>query len=252
MQETQTQLLQTEKMAALGQLVAGIAHEINTPIGSINSNNDILIRSVGKIREFLSCAECPKEVREDPEVLKIMGILEDVNRNNHIACDRIMNIIRSLKNFARVDQVERKRVNIHEGIDSSLILVYHQLKNRIQVVKEYGDLPQIECYPSQLNQVFMNLLVNAEQAMPEKGTITIKTFRDGESVKVAIRDTGIGIPKENLSKIFDPGFTTKGVGVGTGLGLSICHKIIQDHHGKITVESEVGKGTTFTIALPIR
>jgi two-component system NtrC family sensor kinase len=252
MQETQTQLLQTEKMAALGQLVAGIAHEINTPIGSINSNNDILIRSVGKIREFLSCAECPKEVREDPEVLKIMGILEDVNRNNHIACDRIMNIIRSLKNFARVDQVERKRVNIHEGIDSSLILVYHQLKNRIQVVKEYGDLPQIECYPSQLNQVFMNLLVNAEQAMPEKGTITIKTFRDGESVKVAIRDTGIGIPKENLSKIFDPGFTTKGVGVGTGLGLSICHKIIQDHHGKITVESEVGKGTTFTIVLPIR
>src|SRR5262249_35703300 len=113
-------------------------------------------------------------------------------------------------------------------------------------------LPEIECYPSQLNQVFMNLLVNAEQAMPERGTLRIKTSRDGDLVRIMISDTGVGIAKENLRRIFEPGFTTKGVGIGTGLGLSICHKIIQDHHGKIEVESEVGKGTTFTLTLPLR
>src|SRR3989442_2734210 len=252
MAETQTKLIQSEKMASLGLLVAGIAHEINTPIGSINSNNDILIQSVGKMREFLNCAQCPPEVRENPEVVKIMKVLEEINHNNRMACDRIIDIIRSLKNFARTDQAERKKVNIHDGLDSTLTLVHHQLKNRIQIVKEYGDLPEIECYPNQLNQVFMNLLVNAEQAMPAKGTLTIKTFRDGDSAKVMVSDTGIGIPKKNLERIFDPGFTTKGVGVGTGLGLSICNKIIQDHRGKIDVESKVGKGTTFTLTLPLR
>jgi two-component system NtrC family sensor kinase len=252
MKEAQAQLIQSEKMASLGQLVAGIAHEINTPIGSINSNNDTLIRSASKMRDFLSCAQCPPDVRENPEVVKIMGILEDINRNNRIACDRIMNIIRSLRNFARLDEAERRRVNIHEGIDSSLILVHHQIKNRIQVVKEYGDLPEIECYPNQLSQVFMNILVNAGQAIPDKGTITIKTFRLGDEIKVTISDTGVGIPKEILDRIFEPGFTTKRAGVGTGLGLSICRKIIEDHHGRIAVESEVGKGTTFTITLPVQ
>lgn len=250
--ETQAQLVQSEKMASLGQLVAGIAHEINTPIGAINSNNDILIRSVSKMRDFLNCSQCPAAVRDNPDVVKIMGILEDINSNNRIACDRIINIIRSLKNFARLDEAERKRVNIHEGIESSLVLVHHQLKNRIQVLKDYGTLPEILCFPNQLNQVFMNILVNAEQAMPDKGTLTIKTCQEGDDIVVRISDTGLGIAKENLKKIFDPGFTTKGVGVGTGLGLSICYKIIQDHRGRIAVESEVGKGTTFTIMLPVQ
>jgi PAS domain S-box-containing protein len=251
-QEAQSHLIQSEKMASLGLLVAGIAHEINTPIGSINSNNDILIRSVSKMRDFLNCDQCPASVRDNPDVVKIMGILEEINRNNRMACDRIMEIIRSLKNFARLDEGERRRVNIHQGLDSTLTLVHHQLKNRIHVVKDYGDLPEIDCYPNQLNQVFMNIFVNAEQAMPERGTLTIKTFREGNTAKIMISDTGMGIPKENLAKIFDPGFTTKGVGVGTGLGLSICYKIIQDHHGRIEVDSEVGKGTTFTVSLPIQ
>jgi two-component system, NtrC family, sensor kinase len=249
-QEAQSHLIQSEKMASLGLLVAGIAHEINTPIGSINSNNDILIRSVSKMRDFLNCDQCPASVRDNPDVVKIMGISEEINRNNRIACDRIMEIIRSLKNFARLDEGERRKVNIHQGLDSTLTLVHHQLKNRIQVVKEYGDLPEIDCFPNQLNQVFMNIFVNAEQAMPERGTLTIKTFREGNTAKIMISDTGMGIPKENLAKIFDPGFTTKGVGIGTGLGLSICYKIIQDHHGRIEVESEVGKGTTFIVSLP--
>jgi two-component system NtrC family sensor kinase len=251
LKQTQAQLVQSEKMASIGQLVAGIAHEINTPIGSINSNNDILIRSVGKMRDFLNCPDCPSAVRENPEVVKIMKILEEINRNNRMACDRIIDIIRSLKNFARSDDSEKRKVNIHVGLDNTLTLVHHQLKNRVQVVKEYGDLPEIECYPNQINQVFMNLLVNAAQAIPESGTLTIKTFRDGDFVKIMIRDTGVGIPKENLGRIFDLGFTTKGVGVGTGLGLSICYKIIQDHHGKIDVESTVGEGTTFTLTLPL-
>jgi len=203
------------------------------------------------MREFFNCQQCPAEVRENPDVVKLMGVLEEINHNNRIACDRIINIIRSLKNFARLDEAERKRVNIHEGLDSSLILVHHQLKNRIEIVKDYGVLPEIECFPNQLNQVFMNLLVNAAQAIPGRGTLTIKTLHLGNEIQVKISDTGVGIPRENMRKIFDPGFTTKGVGVGTGLGLSICYKIIQDHRGRIAVESEVGRGTTFTITLPV-
>jgi signal transduction histidine kinase len=252
MQQAQAHLVRSEKMASLGQLVAGIAHEINTPVGSINSNNDILIRTVSKMREFFNCEQCPVDVRENPDVVKLMRVLEEINHNNRIACDRIINIIRSLRNFARLDEAERRRVNIHEGLDSSLILVHHQLKNRIEIVRDYGDLPEIECFPNQLNQVFMNLLVNAAQAIPGRGTLTIKTLALGTSeVQVKISDTGVGIPRENMRKIFDPGFTTKGVGVGTGLGLSICFKIIQDHRGRIAVESEVGRGTTFTITLPV-
>ena len=251
MQQAQSHLLRSEKMASLGQLVAGIAHEINTPVGSINSNNDILIRSVSKMREFFNCAQCPVEVRENPDVLKLMRVLEEINQNNRIACDRIINIVSSLRNFARLDEAERKRVNIHEGLDGSLVLVHHQLKSRIEVVKDYGELPEIECFPNQLNQVFMNLLVNAAQAIPGRGTISIKTLHQGNEVQIKISDTGVGIPRENMRKIFDPGFTTKGVGVGTGLGLSICYKIIQDHRGRIAVESEVGRGTTFTITLPV-
>jgi len=251
MKQSQAHLMQSEKMASLGQLVADIAHEINTPVGSINSNNDVLIRSVSKMREFFNCEQCPAEVRENPDVMKLMRVLEEINHNNHIACDRIISIIRSLKNFARLDESERRRVNIHEGLDSSLILVHHQLKNRIEVAKDYGAFPEVECFPNQLNQVFMNLLVNAAQAMPGRGTLTIKTLALGNEVQIKFSDTGVGIPRENMRKIFDPGFTTKGVGVGTGLGLPICYKIIQNHHGRIAVESEVGRGTTFTITLPV-
>jgi signal transduction histidine kinase len=251
MQQAQAHLVQSEKMASLGQLVAGIAHEINTPVGSINSNNDILIRSVSKMREFFNCEQCPVDVRENPDVVKLMRVLEEINHNNRIACDRIIKIISSLRNFARLDEAERRRADIHEGLDSSLILVHHQLKNRIEIVRDYGPLPEIECFPNQLNQVFMNLLVNAAQAMPGRGTLTIQTLHLGSEVQVKITDTGVGIPRENMRKIFDPGFTTKGVGVGTGLGLSICDKIIQDHRGRIAVESEVGRGTTFTITLPV-
>jgi two-component system NtrC family sensor kinase len=242
-QELMSQLIQSEKMAALGLLVAGVAHEINTPMGAIHSNNDIMTRAVGKVRKLL-------EPAPDKEVRRLLDILGEICRNNEIATERIMNIVRSLKNFARLDEAERKKVNIHEGIESTLSLLRHQLKNRIRIVKCFGDIPEIECYPNELNQVFMNILVNAAQAIKHRGEITVKTWREGDRVKIAISDTGVGIPPENLSKVFDPGFTTKGVGLGTGLGLSVCYKIIQDHRGTIEAESSK-QGTTFTISIPL-
>ena len=238
-----SQLIQTEKMAALGLLVAGVAHEINTPMGAIHSNNDIMTRAVGKVRKLL-------EPAPDNEVRRLLDILGEVCRNNEIATERIMKIVGSLKNFARLDEAERKKVDIHDGIESTLSLLRHQLKNRIRIVKSFGDIPEIECYPNELNQVFMNILVNAAQAIKHRGEITVKTWREGDRVKIAISDTGVGIPPENLSKVFDPGFTTKGVGLGTGLGLSICYKIIQDHRGTIAAESSK-QGTTFTISIPL-
>jgi two-component system, NtrC family, sensor kinase len=243
-QELSPKVIQSEKMAALGLLVAGVAHEINTPMGAIHSNNDIMTRAVAKIRKRLG-PQC------DEELNRLLGILDEVCKNNEIATDRIMKIVRSLKNFARLDEAERKTVNIHEGIESTLRILQHQLRSRIRIVKEFGDIPEIECLPNQLNQVFMNMLLNAAQAIKDRGEITVKTYRDGNTVKVAIRDSGVGIPPEHLGKVFDPGFTTKGVGVGTGLGLSICYKIVQDHGGTIEVESSK-RGTTFTMSLPLR
>jgi len=213
-------------------------------MGAIHSNNDNMRRAVAKIRKLLG-------PQEQEEVERLFDIVDEVCRNNEAATERIMKIVHSLKNFARLDEAERKEVDVHEGIESTLTLVQHQLKNRIRVEKQFADLPEIQCHPIQLNQVFMNILVNAAHAIPDQGTITIKTLKEGGNVKVVIGDTGVGIPQEHLSKIFDPGFTAKGVGLGTGLGLSICYKIVQDHNGKIEVESS-SAGTIFTITLPIK
>jgi two-component system NtrC family sensor kinase len=242
-QELTGQLIQSEKMAALGLLVAGVAHEINTPMGAIHSNNDIMTRAVRKLRASL-------ENVSDHEVVRLLDILDEICRGNEIATERIVNVVRRLKNFARLDEADRKKANIHEGIESTLTLLHHQLKNRIRIVKQFGDIPEVECFPNQLNQVFMNVLVNAAQAIPEKGEICVRTWTEEDSVKISIRDTGVGIPPEHLSKIFDPGFTTKGVGVGTGLGLSISYKIVQDHHGTIEAESSKDE-TTFVISIPL-
>ena len=162
-----------------------------------------------------------------------------------------MAIVRSLKSFARLEEPECRKADIHEEIGSALTLVHHELKNRIEVERDYGELPAVECFPNHLNQVFMNLLVNASQAIEGKGRIRITTRVEDDRVRIAFQDSGIGIRPENLDKIFEPGFTTKSAGDGTGLGLSICYKIIHAHHGDIAVESELGEGTTFTITLPV-
>jgi two-component system NtrC family sensor kinase len=249
LRETQAALVQSEKMASLGNLVAGVAHEINTPVGSINSNGDVMVRALTKIREILAA---PSGTQDNQQLEQTLDILEDIGKVNQTACERIVKIVRSLRSFARLDEAERKKVDLHEGLESTLTLVNHELKNRIDVVRDYGELPAIECYPNQLNQVFMNILVNASQAIKGNGTITIRTRAEGETVTLAFSDTGAGIGPEHLAKVFDPGFTTKGVGVGTGLGLAICYKIVKEHGGRIDVESERGRGTTFTVTLPAK
>jgi len=249
LKETQAQLTQSEKMASLGMLVAGVAHEINTPVGAINSSHDTLARAVSKIKDTLD-NDCDTECATRRRLFKYLSAMDDASRVIESGGDRVTKIVRRLRSFARLDEAELQKANINEGIEDTLILAHHELKHTVQVTCNYGDLPEIACYPGKLNQVFLNLLINARQAIEKKGSITITTEVVNGFVKASIADSGEGIPEDKLQKIFDPGFTTKGVGVGTGLGLSICYQIIQDHHGDIQVESEVGKGTTFTVKLP--
>jgi signal transduction histidine kinase len=253
LREKQAQLVQSEKMAALGNLVAGVAHEINTPLGALHSNNDVFVRSFDRIKSLLSDPSVPQDLRENPDLEKLLDAIDDLTTVNRTATRRIVSIVNSLRNFARLEEAEQKDADLHEGLESTLTLVHHQLKNRIKVVKKLGDIPDIRCYPNQLNQVFMNLLVNAVQAIDDRGTITVSTYlRDpGDAVVVEVQDTGRGIKREDLARIFDPGFTTKGAGVGTGLGLSIVYQIVKDHGGEIEVDSEVEVGTSFRVVLPV-
>jgi PAS domain S-box-containing protein len=247
LRETQAQLVQSEKMASLGMLVAGIAHEINTPVGAIHSMHDTLVRSLGKLNQTLQ-KQFPDEYKENTSLAETLTIIKDANRVIESGTERVTTIVKRLRSFARLDEAALKNANIEEGIEDTLTLVHHEIKNRIQVIKNYGKIPVIACYPGQLNQVFLNLLINANQAIKDHGEIKITTLQRDNTVHVVIEDNGVGIPKENLNKIFDPGFTTKGV--GTGLGLSICYQIVKDHRGTIWVESEEGKGTKFTVIIP--
>ena len=232
LKETQIQLINSEKMASLGQLVAGVAHEINTPVASIKSNNGIVAKLLGSIED---------------EDLKEM--LTDINEIDKEAANRISNIVTSLKKFVRLDEAELQEADINKELDLTLELIRHETKNRIKIVKNYGEIPVIRCFPNMLNQVFTNILVNACQAIEGEGTITITTEFVDKNLVVKIKDTGKGIPQNQLNKIFSAGLTTKGIGVGTGLGLAICSKIIEKHKGKITVNSEVGKGSEFAITI---
>lgn len=232
LKETQIQLINSEKMASLGQLVAGVAHEINTPVASIKSNNGIVAKLLGSI--------------EDTDLKEM---LTDINEIDKEAVNRISNIVTSLKKFVRLDEAELQEANINKELDLTLELIRYETKNRIEIIKNYGEIPAIKCFPNMLNQVFTNILINACQAIDGKGTITITTEYKDKKLIVKIKDTGKGIPQNQLNKIFSAGFTTKGVGVGTGLGLAICSKIIERHKGEITVNSEVGKGSEFIITI---
>jgi PAS domain S-box-containing protein len=249
LRETQAQLVQSEKMASLGSLVAGIAHEINTPIGAVSSMYDTLSRSLENLDEIIK-SKFPADFIQLSRVKSIFKILDDSNQVIRSGTERVVDIVRRLKSFARLDEAELKTVNIHEGLEDTLILIHHELKHKIRVIKKFGDIPLITCFPGQLNQVFLNLLINSKQAIKDKGTIRISTFAKDDKVHIVFKDNGVGISKANLNRVFDPGFTTKGRGVGAGLGLSICYQIIQEHKGSLTVESELGKGTTFTVVLP--
>ncbi len=267
----QTQLLQTEKLSSLGQLAAGVAHEINNPIGFINSNirtmgeyvedlmhliekYEALLSAINK-KEYDSLKAISGEIADIKKGMKFDFIREDFNKLIQESKDgayRVYKIVRDLRGFARADDAERQFVDIHRALDSTLNIVWNELKYKAEVIKNYGDIPEVECLPTQLNQVFMNILVNAGQSIKEKGKVIIRTYSEGEQVFIEISDTGAGILPENLIKIFDPFFTTKEPGKGTGLGLSIAYNIIKKHNGDIKVKSKLGEGTTFTIELPLK
>ena len=231
LKDTQLKLINSEKMASLGQLVAGVAHEINTPIASIKSNNEIIKKIISQIK--------------DEEVFEL---LEEINTIDSEAIARINRLVVSLRKFVRLDEAELQEADINKEIDLTLDLIRHETKNKVEIIKNYGKLPPVKCYPNMLNQVFMNVLVNAVQAIKDKGIITIDTLFKDKNLIVKIKDNGCGI--KDPEKIFFAGYTTKGVGVGTGLGLAISKKIIEKHEGSIEVNSEVNKGSEFCITIP--
>ncbi len=221
------------------------------PIGALHSAADTSSLCVDRIMETVDASPVASQIKEEPRMMRALQSLKSNTDVIVTASERIGTIVQSLKNFARLDEAAFQKADVHEGLESTLTLLQHEMKSRIEIVKEFGELPEVHCYANQLNQVFMNVLTNAMQAIEESGTVTIQTRTDGSDVLVTIADTGVGIPSEDLPRIFDPGFTTRGVGVGTGLGLSTSYNILENHGARALVDSEVGKGTRFTIVLPI-
>ena len=263
MERLQAQVLQAEKMASLGQLAAGVAHELNNPAGFIYSNIDLLKEYVKRLESCLSdydklelppeAAARIKTIKQEIDYDNIVADLDSILSDCHEGAERIREVVQNLRLFSRLDEAEVKRVDLNEGIESTVRLLPGYFKSgHVILLRTYGEIPQVNCYAAQLNQVWMNLLVNAAQAIGNvAGEVRIATRCEGRTVIVSVSDTGPGIEPEQLKKIFDPFFTTKPVGEGTGLGLSISHGIIERHRGKIEVESSTGHGTTFTVSLPI-
>ncbi|RQR75028.1 histidine kinase [Burkholderia sp. Bp9012] len=264
LEETHVQLLQSEKLASIGQLAAGVAHEINNPIGFISANLNTLRTWVRSLLDVIAAhdaalTQLEPATRDALTAMRGEADLDYVRDEIVTLIDesidgavRVRRIVQDLRDFSRPGSGEWSVVDIHAGLESTLNVVHNELKYKADIVREYGDVPQVECLPSQLNQVFMNLLVNAAHAIPSRGVITIRTSSDGEQVSIAISDTGTGMTPDVVRRIFDPFFTTKPVGQGTGLGLSVSHGIVERHRGAIDVTSEPGRGTTFCVRLPIR
>ncbi|MBN2008007.1 GHKL domain-containing protein [candidate division KSB1 bacterium] len=245
LRQAQANLVQSAKMSALGKLVAGVAHEMNTPLGVISSNYDSFARAIHKLMDEIEIKKT-----HQPNIEKIFDVIENLLAVNKMSTQQIAKIVKSMKKFARLDEGDIVRADLNESIDDTLMLFNRELKNRIRIEKDYGDISLIHCRANQINQVIMNLLSNAIEAIETEGMIKIRTGQNDDFVWIEISDTGKGIHPDDLDSIFDPGFTTKGVGVGTGLGLAISYQIIQEHRGKISVKSEPGIGSTFTIELP--
>jgi two-component system, NtrC family, sensor kinase len=266
LEDTHSQLLQSEKMASIGQLTAGLVHEINNPIGFVNSNLGTLRRYVSELLKLVGAFEAEEAglgegarqrlaaVKKEAELEVLReDALEMVDESTE-GLRRVRQIIRDLTEFSHVSDARWQWADLHKGLDSTLSIVSNEVKYVAAVVREYGELPEVECLPSQLNQVFLNMLVNAAQSIKgQRGTITVRTGRHGAGdVFVEISDTGEGIEPENLTRIFDPFFTTKPVGKGTGLGLALSYSIVARHRGHIEVRSQRGAGTTFRIVLPVK
>lgn len=271
LKSSQAQLVQSEKMASLGQMVAGVAHEINTPLGYVRNNLEVVKEVFDQSNTLIeACSTLAQQlvsehVEEQTLELQIAqvaslsesfredGMLDDVAQllgDTRYGIDQIGELVMNLKNFSRLDQAKVEDVDLNECLQSALNIANNVIKHKAEVIKRLGDIPKLACSPSQLNQVFLNLLTNAAQAMQNHGRILIESYADEHCIYISIKDNGKGIAKENLRKIFDPFFTTKAVGEGTGLGLSIAFQIIRQHKGNIKVASEPGKGTRFLLSFP--
>lgn len=267
---SQAQVIHTTKLASLGQMVAGVAHEINTPLGFVKSNvevvSDLLSEYEAAVTKVMTGvdllltldASMVDKARAAIQKARIeLARATTLNEARELLDDsteglkQMSNLVLNLKGFARVDRDGMDTIDLNDSVRSALTIAGHQLRDRVQVVQQLADLPKVKCMPSQINQVFLNLITNAAQAMDDGGTLTIRSVANPNAVEISFEDTGKGIPDDVLPKIFDPFFTTKPVGEGTGLGLSIVHKIIQGHGGAIRVKSQVGKGTTFVVELPL-
>ena len=262
LESLQEKIIQSEKMASLGQLAAGVAHELNNPAGFLYGNMEMLgelARGLERLLRFYETvplggeeAARARAIKEEIGYETTLGDLRSIVDDCRDGAERIRDVVQNLRTFSRLDEAEFKKVDIHEGIDSTLrLLMRFYGDGRVRLARDYGELPPVDCYAGQLNQVWLNLLVNADFAVREGGEVRITTRGEGERVVVRVSDTGRGIAPEHLTRIFDPFFTTKPVGEGTGLGLSVTYSIVERHGGGITVESEQGRGTTFTVTLPV-
>ncbi|MCD6582157.1 MAG: response regulator [Desulfuromusa sp.] len=264
LKQVHDQMLQQEKMASIGQLAAGVAHEINNPAGFVGSNLNSLQKYVDKLNQGIAFMEKALKSVDNPEItaqlkemkrkLKLDFVQEDIDdliTESKDGIERIALIVRNLKSFSRAEDDTPKLIDLQECLEGSLNIAWNEIKYKAKVEKNYQELPPIKCLPQQLSQVFVNLMVNAAQAIEDQGVITVATRQEKDWAVVEISDDGSGISPENLERIFEAFYTTKEVGKGTGLGLSICHDILQKHQGTISVESEIGEGTRFTIKLPL-
>jgi len=268
---SQAQLVQSEKMASLGQMVAGVAHEINTPLGYVRNNVEVVQEMFAGVRDFVAAGERlvdslaegegddravtehlvnVSELRRELALGEMLSDMSALFEDTFYGIGQVAELVASLKDFSRVDQASVDNVNLNECIDSALTIGKNALKHRVEVIRQYGEIPTVSCAPSQINQVFLNLLTNAAQAMDGRGKVLLKTWADEAGVYASVEDNGCGIPEDVLPTIFDPFVTTKAIGEGTGLGLSICYQIIERHGGQIRVASRPGVGTKFVIVLP--
>ena len=259
-EDAQNQLLQSEKMAAIGQLAAGVAHEINNPIGFVNSNLGTLQKYVHKLLQVVSAYEIAEPVppagvvaaRQAADLDYLRRDILDLLKESEEGLSRVKKIVQDLKDFSHVDQADWQDADLNAGMDSTLNVVWNEIKYKAEVKREYGQLPPVRCLAAQMNQVFMNLLVNAAQAIDERGTITVRSGVEAEGVWIEVSDTGRGMSADVQRRIFEPFFTTKPVGKGTGLGLSLSYDIVvKKHGGRIDVQSEPGKGSRFRVWLPL-